>query len=447
VRSVPSRFGNRLFIGSVAAAVLLAAGGLAAASLVKSPAEVAAETRPPVPATLTAPVVRQVVRAEVVIRGAARASGEISDSPSTEQDANTLVITAVNVHPGDQVSAGDVLFGISGRPLFVLPGRFPAYRDMEPGDVGPDVAELQSALAGLGFPCGDDTSGSFGAGTEVAVRDFYAAIGYPVATASGAGSSGSAGSGAGLSAVTARSLTTPTTSPTPTSSPSPSPSPTPSPTRSPSPAPSRSPLPTRSSSPPPSRAPAPGKNSEAIVPQSEVIFVPKLPARIIAVTGAVGSTVKSSLVTLASGGAVITGQLDPSQRALIRPGMAVDLTDNLSGWSGRGRVTRLSAVTVSANGAAYVPVTVEPDKALPTAELGQNLELQIVAASTNGPALAVPEAAIIVNAAGQSLVQVKDPGHALREVRVKTGVSGGGLVAVTPVSGMLVPGDQVVTGA
>ena len=57
----------------------------------------------------------------------------------------------------------------TAQPLFALTGTVPAWRDLTPGESGPDVTELQKALASLGYYDGGDTAGYFGAATEYAV--------------------------------------------------------------------------------------------------------------------------------------------------------------------------------------------------------------------------------------------------------------------------------------
>jgi hypothetical protein len=61
-----------------------------------------------------------------------------------------LVVSAVSGRVGERVLPGEVLVEVSDRPLFVLAGEVPAFRDMVQGDSGQNIAELQAALSGLG---------------------------------------------------------------------------------------------------------------------------------------------------------------------------------------------------------------------------------------------------------------------------------------------------------
>jgi peptidoglycan hydrolase-like protein with peptidoglycan-binding domain len=87
------------------------------------------------------------------------------------------------VKAGKTISNGEQLAEIDGESLFTLAGHVPAWRDMTPGESGPDVAELQQALASLGYYDHGDTPGFFGAATQDAVSLYYERLGYtPPAT-------------------------------------------------------------------------------------------------------------------------------------------------------------------------------------------------------------------------------------------------------------------------
>ena len=71
---------------------------------------------------------------------------------------------------------GEVVLEVSGRPVFVLSGAIPMYRDIAPGAEGPDVTQLQEALARVGHPPG--TSGVFDRATQKALASVYGEAGY-----------------------------------------------------------------------------------------------------------------------------------------------------------------------------------------------------------------------------------------------------------------------------
>jgi len=152
--------------------------GIAAAMLIKSPAQLAAQTAPPPLTWLTAPVRYGPLTATVVARGSVAAGASVQAAPSTAVGAARLVVSAVRVKLGSPVYPGMVVGEISGRPLIALPGAVTAYRNLVLGAQGRDVAQLQQALAIVGYPSGSDAQGTFGRGTERALAALYRARGY-----------------------------------------------------------------------------------------------------------------------------------------------------------------------------------------------------------------------------------------------------------------------------
>ena len=65
----------------------------------------------------------------------------------------------------------------SGRPVFLLQGDIPAYRDLTAGLSGEDIRQLEAALTRLKFDPGP-VDGVFDEKTSAAVADLYAAAGY-----------------------------------------------------------------------------------------------------------------------------------------------------------------------------------------------------------------------------------------------------------------------------
>ncbi len=60
------------------------------------------------------------------------------------------MITKIPAGPGTRVESGGQVLELSGRPVFVLAGTTPSYRDLAVGGTGDDVAQLQRGLAALG---------------------------------------------------------------------------------------------------------------------------------------------------------------------------------------------------------------------------------------------------------------------------------------------------------
>src|SRR5439155_247690 len=82
----------------------------------------------------------------------------------------------------ERLAAGHVAMTVDGRPVFVLPGAIPMHRDLRPGDHGPDVRQLERALAKLGFNPGA-VDGHYDAATAGAVSAFHLHRGRDRATA------------------------------------------------------------------------------------------------------------------------------------------------------------------------------------------------------------------------------------------------------------------------
>lgn len=163
----------------VGVAVAFSALGWWASSLVKSPAEIAAETAPPAMAPVTAEVERMVLKLAVPTRGVLRHSDQHTIGPINiaSNASNQPVITRIPRSVGDSVSEGDVLIEISLRPVFLLQGAFPAFRDLARGVEGEDVTQLQEALGRLGYYEGTP-DGVYAASTETAVEQMYQSKGY-----------------------------------------------------------------------------------------------------------------------------------------------------------------------------------------------------------------------------------------------------------------------------
>jgi peptidoglycan hydrolase-like protein with peptidoglycan-binding domain len=175
----------------VVLAVLAAVGELLLTSQIKSPAEQAAQTQPPAATQLTATVQRTVLTRTVLAQGAVGAPKEFTPSQvgggsggATGGQNVQEIVTHVFCRKGSLASQGSVLLEVAGQPYFVLQGTVPAYRDLAPGEIGEDVAQLQQDLLSLGFGTGTDTLGSYGPGTAAAVSAYYQAHGYvaPVVT-------------------------------------------------------------------------------------------------------------------------------------------------------------------------------------------------------------------------------------------------------------------------
>ncbi|MBR0727706.1 peptidoglycan-binding protein [Bradyrhizobium japonicum] len=146
-------------------------------SRIQSPAEMAARTAPPEPSPILVPVESRVLSSDVVTRGTVRFGLPlpISIAPSTVKGGAGLISSLPR--PNAQFKEGDVIMSASGRPVFVLRGAAPAFRDISPGTSGSDVQQLEEALARLGFDPGP-VDGNYDQKTSLAVERMYQKAGW-----------------------------------------------------------------------------------------------------------------------------------------------------------------------------------------------------------------------------------------------------------------------------
>ncbi|MCW2914698.1 MAG: hypothetical protein JWN52_2766 [Actinomycetia bacterium] len=426
---------QRILLIVACGTAMMSTGGLVASAFVKSPAQVAADSRAPKASVMTEAVVSKKLSSTVVFRGTFATQGSVSFTPTSAQapggsgrTSGNLVVSKLVRRGGAKIRPGQVVVEVSYRPIIVLKGKVPAIRDLIQGVSGPDIVQLQQALAGAGYNCGGDSSGTFGAGTAGAVRRLYTYIGYPVpsqAVAAGDSSGGVANGQPGSSSKRQQK-----------------------------------------------------RRSKVLLPMSEVMFVPSFPAVLAGISARVGDKVSGTLVTLSTGGLQLTAQLDPSRRDTVKPGQRVDVLSEITGDHTAGTVASVGKVVLpgqsstgtqdggtsaqggTAEGPAaggttpgqspgmpYVPVTIDPVHVWKRSLAGQDVRLTISAAATAGPVLAVPQSAITSATDGVTSVTVFGHDGNLRRVQVRAGISADGLVQVTPIgSEGLREGDKVVTG-
>jgi hypothetical protein len=156
-------------LGALVAAALV---GWVAGLQVKSPAELAAATKPPDPSPILVPVEERILSTDVITRGTGRyGSGQqLRLAPSNLKSGARIVTSIADL--GSTLREGDVAGTVSGRPAFLLGGTTPAYRDLGVGTSGRDVRQLEAALQRLGFGPGR-VDGVFDGSTEAAVARLY----------------------------------------------------------------------------------------------------------------------------------------------------------------------------------------------------------------------------------------------------------------------------------
>lgn len=101
--------------------------------------------------------------------GASSASSATSGSDTLTSMATVGAITKV----------GDTLYTVDEQPVSAMYGTLPAYRDIQDGDTGTDVTQLQQSLADLGYNPGS-VDGTFSTATLDAVEAWQTAKGLTV---------------------------------------------------------------------------------------------------------------------------------------------------------------------------------------------------------------------------------------------------------------------------
>lgn len=424
---------RRGWIVGVAVVMAVIVGvGLVAASMIKSPAQQAANAAPPPADVLTAAVQSRVLTQVVVTRGTVAASSTITVSaPGTGADAIArTVVTRQPLPVGAAVRAGALLVEVSGRPVIALPGQVPMYRDLGPGSEGGDVAELQSALSGLGFGRGNDRLGTYGSGTKSAIVAFYASLGYTPLPAQADGD---------IQIATARHAALQAQWAV--------------------------------------QDAAPGRDKERaqielgyaqqalaatitdngpMVPVGEIQFIPRMPARVASVQAHLGATVAGPIMTLSTGTLTVTTFLQDDQQSLVRAGMSAQITDDSTGRTYPAVVASVAAAASttdsqsdqSSNNTNGYRTIIKPRAALPNSLDGMDVRVTVVAASSGGKVLVVPSSAISAGADYQTAVTVVSASGTQQRVQVSVGATGDGYVQITPTAaGTITAGQQVMIGA
>jgi peptidoglycan hydrolase-like protein with peptidoglycan-binding domain len=130
--------------------------------------------------TEAAPVAAGPVKTATVERGTISATESWDGTleygvPVTVNSSAGGTVTRL-VDQGETVERGDELYRVNERPVTLLYGVVPAYRDLAPGDAGVDVRQLETNLTRLGYD-GFSVDNAYTASTAEAVRAWQADVG------------------------------------------------------------------------------------------------------------------------------------------------------------------------------------------------------------------------------------------------------------------------------
>jgi len=188
------------------------------------------------------------------------------------------------------------------------------------------------------------------------------------------------------------------------------------------------------------------------LPMSEVSYIPARSALVVSVNARVGQTVPAGpVLRLATGEPSVIGRLGRYQARLVRAGMTARISSASPPVSRYGVVTSVGSYPVRRGqvgtaGGGY-PVVIAGLRPLPQRLIGTPVLLTLLLAATSWPVLAVPVAAITAASNGAAEVIKLESGGRRIAVRISTGISAGGLVAVRPAPhGKLAPEDRVLIG-
>ena len=411
--------------------VLLAAVSWIAGSKIQSPAEAAARTAPPTPSPILVPVEERVLSSDVITRGTARFGlpQSISLSPSPLKSGVGIITTLPE--PSQQLQEGDVLFTSSGRPVFILQGDIPVYRDLFPGLSGEDVRQLEVALKRLKFDPGP-VDGVFDEQTTAAVVDLYSSVGYVSFTAT----SEQLAALRTLENELALAINEKAVAETALAQAA----------KDAEKAAQREVewrtfLVDRLTE----EVEAARQKAYSSVPMDEIVFVSAFPVRVEKINVKIGDPASGPVIGVTNNQLAIDSFLPLAEAPLVKPGMKVAIDEPDLGLQATGIVSRVADMpgTDGADGYhIYFEVLVD---ATPVKLEGFSLRLTIPVESTGGAVTVVPISALFLAADGTSRVQVEKDGN-LEFIEVKPGLSADGFVEVTPVNGTLSAGQLVLVG-
>lgn len=166
-----------------ATAVVSLGAGIGLSRMIVSPAEAAANASPPPAGPITVPVEQRALTNDIVMRGDATYEDPVSITLETGDIGGPAVVTGQVPTVGNDITAGQVILEVAGRPVILLTGELPVYRTLRAGVSGPDVQQLRQALAALGIDAGDVNNNVYDASAAAAVRELYNRVGYPAPSA------------------------------------------------------------------------------------------------------------------------------------------------------------------------------------------------------------------------------------------------------------------------
>jgi hypothetical protein len=185
-----------------------------------------------------------------------------------------------------------------------------------------------------------------------------------------------------------------------------------------------------------------GGRGTAVLPMSEVAFVPTLPRRLDRFPARVGALLPKPPVQLSGTRLVLRVDLTTADARLLHAGMPAVVDP-----PGGKRVTgHLGGVRHTTTGGKTTVLLPSLDAATQRSLQGADVKVTVPLSSTSGKVLLVPLAALSTDARGVVRVERVARDGATRTITVHVGLSAGGYAEVRARPGQLSAGDRVVVG-
>lgn len=423
---------RRTLLLTAGVAVVALVVGLVAGQFVRSPADAASRAEAPTASAITVPVEWRVLETEIRTRGDAAFAGSVEITLELGGLETPPVVTGHVPERGDEVSEGEPLLEVVGRPILALAGELPMYRSLSPGMSGPDVAQLKQTLRRLGLNPGPEDD-RYTWATGQAVAELFRRAGYEppqpdpaVAAELEAAQEALTAAEDELAAAKDALAALEDAEPAP-------------------PDPELAEARRRVERAEDAYEKAQQEHTTAQsragtpLPISEVYYLPTLPRHVDSVRVSRGDLADGVVMSVSSSDLQITtGELSEADRAVLAEGMPATL--HLPTGEAVGTVVAVDSAAV------IEPPDLTADEIDALLEQG-NILVVIPVESTNGEVLAVPLAALTAGPGGESRVEVQRPGADTTElVEVEVGLVAQGYAEVTAVTGTLAEGDLVVVG-
>jgi len=397
-------------------AMVAALGGWIARSMVKSPVQAALEAEPPPPSVITAVVQRRVLSAQVVTRGLVRFGTETSVGSADLAQGLRAVLTRVPDR-GTTINEGEVVLAIADRPMFVLQGELPLFRDLVVGVEGEDIGQLQQALVRLGLLDSPPTE-VFGVTAWLAVRDLYETAGFHLVARTNDRDRIDQAEDVLTEAHDALALAGETAS-----------------------AAERRALEADEAAATSALADAIG--TQTIV-ASSFLFLETVPVTVTETFARRGDVFDGEVLRIAPGKAIVEAFITPIEAAELP--QRARATIEITGGDGPYEATVAAVERPSENGGS-VDVRVVMNTIEDVSEfVGASVRVEIENQSTGAPVLVVPASAVSTSPDGSTTLLRSEADGVETVLTVDVGVAAQGFVEVTPLDGDLADGDLVVVG-